>query len=305
MNVFYVHNNGEVVTEASDRQDKSVVGTMEGYYYPYRYMALKDKNPTFAAMAKMIEDSVIDKIGAQIAYFLEDENLWKELPTPATLPSNYVKVFPISGLVRVRKTHWDATIISRNPVFLTFYKGNAVLQGVRFAASFFGKGQFQTTEIVADGKDWQLSQTLEGPYYQPYPKEKIPGDGDWKKLSRADRKQSEIQQYKAQATIREVAEGIEVDIDISGTDGVPVSVEFVFREGGELKNVTSVNQEKKSFLLEDGAMGTFTKGSDSIQFGPGLSKHRAFELRGALPKMDAPTVYLTGFTPFKHTLKLS
>jgi len=28
-------------------------------------------------------------------------------------------------------------------------------------------------------------------------------------------------------------------------------------------------------------------------------------LRGALPAMDAPTVYLTGFTPFRHILKLS
>jgi hypothetical protein len=27
-------------------------------------------------------------------------------------------------------------------------------------------------------------------------------------------------------------------------------------------------------------------------------------LRGALPKMSTPTVYLTGITPFKHTIQI-
>jgi hypothetical protein len=34
-------------------------------------------------------------------------------------------------------------------------------------------------------------------------------------------------------------------------------------------------------------------------------EHKNTQLRGALPMMDAPTVYLTGFTPFKHTLIIS
>mgnify|MGYP003673951217 CR=1 FL=1 len=305
MNIYYVHTNGEVVTEASNRQDKSVVGTMEGYYYPYRYLALKDKNPRFSAMCKSIEEAGISKIGSQLTYFLEDESLWKELPKPTELPKSYVKAFPISGLVRVRKNNWDATLISENPVFLTFYKGNAVLQGLRFSASFFGKGQFQTDEIVPDGKNWVLSKSLEGPYYQPFPKDLIPGDGDWEKLSRSKRKQSEIQQFQSNATVRVMETGLEVDIEITGTDGVPVSVELIFREGGELKNVMSLNKDKKSYLLEDGQLGSYHTGTDTIHFGPGLSKHKGVELRGALPKMDAPTVYLTGFTPFKHTLKLS
>ena len=44
---------------------------------------------------------------------------------------------------------------------------------------------------------------------------------------------------------------------------------------------------------------------DTIKFSPGLFLHKGINLRGALPSVDAPTVYLTGITPFKHTLKLS
>jgi hypothetical protein len=51
--------------------------------------------------------------------------------------------------------------------------------------------------------------------------------------------------------------------------------------------------------------GTYTQGGDSIQFSSGLVEHQAVQLRGALPAMDAPTVYVTGFTPFKHRITLT
>ena len=41
------------------------------------------------------------------------------------------------------------------------------------------------------------------------------------------------------------------------------------------------------------------------QFGSGLVEHKAVQLRGALPPMDAPTVYVTGFTPFEHRITLT
>ena len=132
------------------------MGTLEGYYYPYRYMALQDQDGVFAAMAKKIEDEVLEKAVSQLSYFLEDPSLWRELPKPTSLPTHYAKTFPYSGLVRIRRGNWDATIISKNPTFLTFHKGNAVLQGVRFSASFFGKGQFQGTEIRQEGEELSL-----------------------------------------------------------------------------------------------------------------------------------------------------
>ncbi|MGA0558051.1 hypothetical protein ACO2Q8_15435 [Larkinella sp. VNQ87] len=304
MSLYYIHPNGEVVSEASGRQDKALVGTLEGYYYPARYLALRDQNGQLAELCRQIEKTVLSKGVYFLDYFLDDPSLWKELPASKPLPTSYVKAFPHSGLVRVRRGNWDSTILKTNPVWLTFSKGNAVLQGVRLAASFFGKGQFQTQQIEQQGNAWVLVQTLEGPYYQPVAKERIDPEGDWEKMPHASRSQSEVQRYEAKITLRETDTGMEADIRITGTDHVPVSLELIFRPGGTLAGVTKHPTRPNAFLLNESS-GSYTMGKDTITFGPGKALHKTVVLRGALPPMEAPTVYLTGFTPFQHTLRLS
>lgn len=308
MTRYYVHPNGEVVTEASGRQDKASVGMMEGYYYPYRFLALRDKNKDFAAVCRMIEETALTRTTSQLSYFLEDPSLWAALPAANPLPVEYVRAFPSSGIVRIRRGNWDATLISENPVWLTFHKGHAVLQGVRFAASFLGKGQFEGGELTKKGDEWVMSRSLEGPYYQPFPKDKIPegSGGNWEKLPKDDRAQSEVQRFVSSVTIRETTTGVEADIELTGTGGVPVAIELLFREGGEFGGAESLaEKEKDTYLLESGAKGTYRYKGDTITFGPGRIEHRYLHLRGALPRMNAPSVYLTGFTPFRHTLRLS
>ncbi|MCE7061001.1 hypothetical protein [Dyadobacter sp. CY343] len=302
MTMYYVHPNGEVVTDASGRQDKAVIGTMENYYYPYRYLAIKDKNPQYAAMCRMIEKTAGEKTGSFIDYFLNDPSLWAELPAEKPFPISYVKTFPNSGLVRIRRNNRDSTLIANNPVFFTFMKGNAVLQGVRFASSFFGKGQFQSEKVNEKGNTWELIQKLDGPYYQPYPKESIAPDGDWEKMPKTYRPQSEIQLLETKVTILETEDGMAIEITTNGTERVPAALELIFRPGGELQGVTKIENTKDAWLLKEGT-GTYRFNDDVISFGPGLALHKNIALRGALPIMEAPTVFITGFTPFKHVIR--
>lgn len=304
MTMYYVHPNGEVVTDASGRQDKAIVGTMENYYYPYRYLAIKDQNGEYAAMCRLIEQTAGPKTGAFLDYFLTDPSLWVELPAEKPVPVNYVKTFPNSGLVRIRRNRRDSTLIANNPVWFTFMKGNAVLQGVRFASSFFGKGQFQSEKINQNGNGWELVQKLDGPYFQPYPKESIAPDGDWEKMPRSFRPQSEVQILETKVAIRETADGMEIEVTTNGTERVPAALELIFRPGGTLTGVTKIENTKDSWLLKEG-MGTYQSGNDTITFGPGIALHKNIALRGALPIMEAPTVFLTGLTPFRHTLRFS
>ena len=304
MTMYYVHPNGEVVTEASNRQDKGTIKFLNSYYYSYRSLALLDQNGEFAAMCKLIDKSSVYGKSEHLNHFLLEPELWKELPAVKNIPTNYVKTFPYSGIVRIRRGQWDTTILSNNPGFLTFHKGNAVLQGMRIAASFFGKGQFQSSEIKQDGNKWILKNALEGPYYQPYPKDKIDPQGDLSKMPRTVRPKSEVQNLNYQVEISEHEEGISVDFDIKGTEGVPVTLELIFRPGGKLNGVNPVAGKLNSNLFAD-KEGTYSVGEDTIKFSPGLVVHKGINLRGALPSIEAPTVYLTGITPFKHTLKLS
>ena len=303
MTMYYTHPNGEVVTEASNRQDKGTINFLQGYYYSYRKLAIRDQNPQFAAMCRLIEETAKDRIADNLSAYLLEQDLWKELPNPGKLPTEYVKAFPYSGVVRIRKGNWDATLLSNNPGFLTFQKGKAVLQGMRIAASFFGKGQFQSSSITQQGDSWVLTNALEGPYYQPYPKDKIDPNGNLSNMPRTQRTKSEIQYLRYSTTVTPQEKGIQVDFIIEGTDGVPVSLELIFRPGGILSGIIPMPGRDKSFLF-DSKIAQYTMGEDSIHISPGLQQHKGIVLRGALPPMDAPTVYLTGFTPFKHSIKI-
>lgn len=305
MTLFYVHPNGEVVTEASNRQDKGTIGNMSKYYYCYRFMALQKNNGEMAAMARQIEKtSSKEQLAGYLDYFLEDPTLWKDLPADKPLPTSYAKAFPYSGVVRIRRNNWDSTLLSNNTSWLTFHKGNAVLQAMRVASSFFGKGQFQSEKIEQQGNTWVLTKSLEGPYYQPLEKDKISPDGDLDKMPRTLRKQSEIQKLETIVKIKEANNGLEVEINMNGTEGVPVSLELIFRAGGEFSGISKLSAKENAYLFS-GEKGTYTVNGDTINFSSGKIEHKNVQLRGALPAMDAPTVYLTGFTPFKHTIKLS
>jgi hypothetical protein len=299
---YYLHPNGEVVTEASNRQDKGTIGSMDGYYYACRYLAILDNDGQMAELCRIIEKKNPKVVNGKLIDILQDEMLWKNLPISKPLPTSYAKAFPYSGVARIRRNDWDATILSNNAGWLTFHKEKVMLQAMRVASSFFGKGQFQSTEIVQKGDAWVLSSSLEGVYYQPYPVDKIPGDGDWSKMPKANRTQSEIQRLNTVITIKETNNGLEVDIDITGTDHVPVSLELVFRPGGVFSGLEEVIPNQ-TYVLK-GKEGKYSVENQSISFGPGKAEHRRYNLRGGLPAFNAPSAYITGTTPFKHSLFL-
>jgi hypothetical protein len=302
MTLYYIHPNGEVATEASGRQDQYQIGYMDRYYYPYRYMAIRDGNPKFAAVCKLIEKTSLPSLIQYLNYFLEDDSLWTNFPQPATLPTNYVREFPHSNLVRIRRDEVDATLIAGNATFFTMHKGEAVLQAVRLATAFFGKGQFSTETIEREGNQYTFRQQLEGPYYQLYPVEELPGDGNWEKMPKSNRPQSEVQKLESIVVITEENGKFKMEIDIKGTENVPVTVELAFRHGGTLSNVGTVENIPDAFVLSSGH-GQYQMGNEVITFGPGQVEHTWTQLRGALPKMEAQSVYLTGFTPYHQVLE--
>ncbi|WP_162415297.1 hypothetical protein [Cyclobacterium roseum] len=304
MNFYYLHPNGEIVTEASGRQDNSIIGTLEKYYYPYRYMALKDGNGQYAAACRLIEATAFEKTTGFLYYFLEDKDLWKELPEPKPLPISYARVFRHSNLARIRRGNYDASILMGSPVFFTFHKSSLALQGIRFASAFFGKGQFVSESLEEENSSYILSSYLRGPYYQPFPKDKIPGDGDWSKMPRSERPQSEVQELYSRVTIREVEQGFSLEISIEGTERVPVALELIFRPGGTFVGTVPHEELEDTYYLKEG-VGKYSHAGSAIHFGPGQHQHRWVQLRGALPKQDAPTVFLTGFTPFHQTLQIT
>lgn len=302
MTQYFLHANGELVTEASRRQDQFTIAKINRSYYDYLYMALLDDNPRFGAMVKHIEQSIgLEKLSTILPYVLEDERLMGSVNSNAKLPTNYAKHFPHSDMVRIRRENYDATILANNHIFFTFFKGNAALQAIRFASAFFGKAQFTSPSLrIEDGK-YVLEQELYGPYYQPFPKDQLPEDGDWHKMPRYLRPQSEVQHIKSRVEIVEIEGGFELAIEITGTDHVPLAIELAFRSGGTFKGVEQDPNVEAAYLLKE-AKGTYTFEGDTIEFGPGQAPHVYTQVRGAKPKLNGDSVYVTGYTPFKYRL---
>ena len=302
MTRFLVHPNGEVVTEISRRQDQYRPGSLRRYYLPYLYMAANDQSADFAAVARLIERSVGVSLSGDLPYLLEISELTKPLPSGGVLPDSYLRHFPASGLVRFREGDMSASVVSANSTFLSMHQGNAVLQGVRFASAFFGKGQFRGS-LSCEGRKCELIQSLRAPYYQPVRPGTIPY-GTWPQGHRKLREQSEVQELTAGVSIVFGEPEIDCTIEIEGTDRVPVAIELSFRKGGTLIGVEAVKDTLDGYLLTSG-FGEYRMGADSIQFGPGRTEHTWVQLRGAEPKLDGLSIYLTGFTPFRHTLQFN
>jgi hypothetical protein len=107
---------------------------------------------------------------------------------------------------------------------------------------------------------------------------------------------------QAQIIVSEKEGIFELGFDLQGTENVPLAIEFAFRKGGNLNGVEKLNDPGTS-LLKDG-MAKYTFDNDAIEFGPGKAEHSWTAIRGALPKPDGECVYITGFTPFSHKLKI-
>ncbi len=291
--MYLLHADGEVVTEISRRQDQYTRGGLAGYWFTLTYMAVADRDGAFATMARQAAD------GVRLSGLLEYPELSQPLPAQQPLPSDYEKIFSEIGIARIRRGPLSATLaLGGSSRVLSLRYGDAVVEGVRFATSFFGKGQFVPATGTKEGSAYLFHQSLEAPYYQPLARTITP---DTWTPTRPERRQTEINRLEQAAEVTEMKSGFRVRVKATGTSGVPLAVEISFRDGGRLEGCTAVPGTPGSYVLEGGA-GVYRAGKNEIRFGPGGAPHRYVQLRGAELKLPGQSVYITGFTPFDQTL---
>ncbi len=294
--MYLLHPGNEVVTEISKRQDKNVRAKPDRYWFPAKYLAVKDKNGLYESFAQAGGN------GQQLSLMLEYPELQRAV-APKPIPDDYVKVFPVVGIARIRHGLTSATLQFKggDRVFC-LRRGDVVMNGVRFASAFFGMGQFLPAEGGPKGKgSYAFTQQLAGPYYQPLEKhEEIVYHEQWGE-SWKRRKQSGICRLTQSAIVTEEKNGFSMRIQAHGTDEVPLTVEISFAPGGVLEGCEKLKDE--TYLLSAGAQASYRVGKDMLRFGPGKRENRYVNVRGALPKLDGTSVYLTGYTPFDHTIR--
>ncbi|MFY7839996.1 MAG: hypothetical protein ACOVP7_06950, partial [Lacibacter sp.] len=292
----------------------------------------------FAAICKQIEttkDFEKDILTRSLFYFLEDETLQQQLPTAEVLPERYEKLFTTSHLLRIKEKNTTITLFggtdqplliasgrSNSPDFFSYRKGDAVLKYMRLSSNFFSMGYFYSDGLKKEGNSYVLRKKLEIPYYQPLPKEKRKANGDyklspsiddrfWNKMDFSNRPVSNVKTLETIIRLTETKGTVELEFELKGMKGVPLTIELCFKEGGQLSGVTTADANGNSFL-EQGT-GEYRSGNDVISFGPGANTHKqVMNLEGERYSTHFGTlrtkgehVYITGTTPFKHKLTFS
>jgi hypothetical protein len=293
--LYLLHPGYEVVTEISRRQDLNQRGNMGRYWYALATLARLDKNGQYQTLAKHFEADY-----ASLGTVLDQPELLEAGPAPAPLPDNYLKTYKTIPLIRVRRGLTSASILTEGTSrFFAFRRGSAVVEAMRFASAFFGKAQFIPSRWERQGDSYVLTQDLEGPYWQPLSPPAPVHAGEWG-FSRSKRATSEVAKLRQTATITETPNGFRVRLQSLGTDRVPVAVEIGLRQGGELRGCDKIGDQ--AWLLRD-KEAVFTHEGHRIRFGPGLAVHQWVQVRGAQEKLPHDSVYLTGITPFDHTIE--
>lgn len=336
LNTFFysMEANGDLVSNNSRRQDQYLCRHSTIFYLHYRYLAIHDQDRHFAAICKMIEATPwFEKEILQqgLFYFQENESLREILPASAILPERYEKLFPLSHLLRIKDKQtyitlfggidWPLIIASGracSPDIFSYRKGKAVLKYLRLSTTFFSMGYFYSEGLRKQGNSYVLHKKLQVPYYQPLPLNKRNKQGDyklspsvddrfWNKMDFANRPQSNIKTLNTTVTMTEKNGEVELVFSVTGQAKVPVTIELCFGEGGKFTGLTT---DSKGNAILAGDKAVYEVDGDQLSFGPGsftnaipenLEGERYSTHFGTL-KTSGSRVYLTGVTPFKHTL---
>jgi hypothetical protein len=167
MTYYYMEPDGTLVTTDSRRQDQyTSKNNIVNWYLLYRYLAIKENNGKFAAIAKIIESNPSfqeEIVNKSLFYFLENPTLQKELPASTEMPVNYDKLFATSSLARIRKGATTTTIFggvdwpmviasgrSNSPNIFSYRKGNVILKYLRLSSDFFSMGYFYSNGLTKE-----------------------------------------------------------------------------------------------------------------------------------------------------------
>jgi hypothetical protein len=136
-----------------------------------------------------------------------------------------ISTMRILGLSGVRKGNWSYTLLKDNSSFLFLHNGN-VRCYVKLCASFFAKAQFKASTLEKIAEGYRMKFSTKGYYRMPF--EEAPATSDWRKMDHSLRKTANELELNFYLTIKELDEGLEINLVTDGCDRVPLKLELGF-----------------------------------------------------------------------------
>ena len=267
---YLMHPNGEVVTEISRRQDVAQPRDMGAYWFALRYMALHDNNGQYAAMLADIEP---DRVS--LPTLMEYPEMLAPLPPPKPLPDAFERSYPLSEITRVRRGPLSMTLLGLHQENrLAAHFGTAVVQSVRLMADPARQRIFVPNEMDRRANGLRFRQSVS--------------------------RSGITLHFEMLAMPKET--GIDMQFRVFGEDKAPVAIEVGLRPGGELEGVAPAPRNNGYFLT--GEYAHYRVNGNVLRIGPGVKEHEQMETLARGHDNNALHIYLTGHTPFEHTLSL-
>ena len=299
--------DGTVVTSFSRRQDhgtRVVPGNMVDTYY---YMARRDKNGFYAAVADWLY-STSPEAGWILEPFLTHSNWREDNLKRDRLPKSYSKVYPTSKLWRVRRNKTSATTGAGITTPFSIKHGQAELTSVNFCASYFSIAQFvgETFEEV-NGQICMTHKSIDPDgrrpgYDMPLGRE-VAFDEFYN--TRKERNLYKLPPLFTTLEVKEIEEGFNLHITSTGYNRVPFQIACDFVPGGEMDfGHGAIRGKANEILLLKGGSATYHVGNDAISIGPGAYGHRFWQMRGSESTPNTFRVLITFLTPVDHTLSI-
>ncbi len=307
MMLTYWEPDDSIFTANSTRFDKDRLVYPDGYYFFYLYLGVKYGISEFIAMANYIYKIIFDRNllspDLLLRFMLHPELISFESELCAT-PTEYRAYYADSGIARVRRGRFSYTVMKDKSNFLHVHNGSIKL-AVKIGGSFCEHRAFKAEKMWEENGQFHLHQTMRGWYYLPFPEK--PDTSDWWQMDNASRPKKLGPDMDIDVTVRDTADGIDVEIKTSGVEGAPWRVELAFMGINRISNphMTMPIHGDEVLVLKDSDFEV-TDGFATMQVGPAFGVHHFTDGKedSETKTPGAATVYLTDYTAFHHTISI-
>ena len=314
LNLSYhlLHADTTAVTSISKRQDRDTRAVPTGLADGYHALAHLDDNGFYAAVA----DLLVARGGGLVClpnYVLYPE--WRTTCIERTpLPDHYSRVYPASGLWRVRRGAVSATAAAGLTAPFSVVCGQAELAAVKISSTYFATGQFVGEEFAAADKGVRMQHKgrnciypekdyVGGIYWLPIA-EQVDAD-NWSQV-RGRRETYELPPLEVELHIEPVTGGFDLHLlTAGGVEGVPLQIEGVFAPGGTLEMDSALVEGRAGhtvFLKAGHAL--YRVGDDAIRIGPGAMEHTMWRMRNSEIDEGRLRVLIALRTPVMRILEI-
>ncbi|MBQ0009657.1 MAG: hypothetical protein KBS76_00950, partial [Ruminococcus sp.] len=229
-----------------------------------------------------------------------------EKPMPE-LPESFHVFYPSSRIVRARKDGVTCSLLGNHPAFLNVTVGNYTVS-VRLCSAFFAIAQFtgETMEEVAPG---QYRMTLHATADYKLPFDEAPeGSEDYWSMDYQSRKSIARCDYFYTVDVTFRQNGITLHVSATGTDAVPMKLEFFFTPGLHVRagDVMTVGSADGLLCAKSGDVRLSAPSGEAFTLRGAFAKHFYHrDMRGSLPVPKGKfAVYMTDFSPADHTVEI-